>query len=74
MMQPWSRMFVLITRYVHIQLHLPTPMKNDIHQPNSTGVVITTPSALGRWSHKQDYQTERKSGIQTGYADAEDSN
>ena len=24
---------------------------NHIHQPNSIDVVITTPSALGRWSH-----------------------
>ena len=25
----------------------------DIHQPNSIDVVITTPRALGRWSHKE---------------------
>ena len=36
---------------VYKQLHHPLHRESSIHQPKSTDVVITTPGALGRWSH-----------------------
>lgn len=46
-------MFMLIIKYVYKLAHLShfIESNNHIHQSQNTDVVITTPSAFGRWSH-----------------------
>ncbi len=44
-------MFVSTTQYVYNSPPTHSIEQLNIYQPKSTDVVITTPGALGRWSH-----------------------